>query len=141
MLTQKGIPESMLVHSMDLMAVDVKHYYLPPVSRGPAPPQVFMLLLEVQEAWCKDWPLFIQVLARTGAHRAASSASLLNVPIYGTWSDPALNKVQVGCQMCVWISVGFLCISDKWKVSCVADACRKVNTMMLPVAGDMLLLW
>lgn len=34
MLTQERFPESMLVHSTGLMAVDVKHNYLPPVSRG-----------------------------------------------------------------------------------------------------------
>lgn len=41
----------------------------------------------------------------------------------------------------ICIRVGFFCISDKWKEGCVTDVCRRVNTVMLPVVGGILLLW
>lgn len=65
---------------MDLMAADIKHNYSPPVSRGPTSAQVFMLLLEVQEAWCKDWPSFIQVLTCARALRAVGSVFPVESP-------------------------------------------------------------
>lgn len=67
--TEKDLPKSKPVHSMDVMAADLKYNYSPPLSREPTSAQVFMLLLEVQEAWCKDWPLFTQLLTRTRALR------------------------------------------------------------------------
>jgi len=49
--TEKDLPKSPLVHSMDLMAAGVKHNYSPPMSRGPTSAHVSVLLLEAQEAW------------------------------------------------------------------------------------------
>lgn len=104
--------------------------------------QVFMLPVEVQEAWYKDWPSVIRVIILAGALRAVSSGFPVKCPHRGTWSHPTLNKLQGEFQMHLfgleWI---FFCISDRWKEGYVSDACRNVNAVMLPVVGGILLLW
>lgn len=42
---EKDLPKHKLIHSVGLMAADVKHNDLPPTSRGPTFAQVFLLLL------------------------------------------------------------------------------------------------
>lgn len=90
----------------------------------------------------KIGPQLFRWLFRQEPFELSAAASLLNVPICGTWSHPTLNELQGECQMHLfglgWI---FFCISDKWKEGCVSDTWRNVNTVMLPVVGGILLLW
>lgn len=104
--------------------------------------QVFMLLLEVQEAWYKDWPSIIQVLIHAGTLRAVSSGFPVKCPHLWNLVSSNFERASRGMpDAFIWIRVEFFCISDKWKEGCVSDACRNVNAVMLPVVGGILLLW